>query len=315
MAVKAYYHTDTGAPTLNGQTGSLIALLKACLVDGYGTKTSLGWSMMQTAGVNKAAFRMQTSGATGSHLYVDDTGPGALGGREARGRGYTTIESLDASGNPVDATNPFPTAAQSAAGTIWAKSSTADATARAWTLVGDERALFLCVIATAGAAPDIYHFGDLVEGGASKYALISARVSENSGDNSFSSIMATHNGTSDGKYISNSVGGVGGSQAWGTTGAYLGASAGVNGWAFPNPEDMSLHFVAMGAQIAASNGTYMGRLPGCHQPLHPRPLAHLGTVDLIAGPLAGRTLVGLQCFSWGGGAWSEVLIDVTGPWR
>lgn len=31
--------TDTGAPTLNGTAGSLIALLDACLVNGYNSKT------------------------------------------------------------------------------------------------------------------------------------------------------------------------------------------------------------------------------------------------------------------------------------
>lgn len=35
MAIKAYFSNQTGAPTLNGTVGSLIAVLDACLVNGY----------------------------------------------------------------------------------------------------------------------------------------------------------------------------------------------------------------------------------------------------------------------------------------
>lgn len=37
MAVTVYKSTDVGAPTLSGTAGDLVRLLKACLVDGYGT--------------------------------------------------------------------------------------------------------------------------------------------------------------------------------------------------------------------------------------------------------------------------------------
>lgn len=38
MQVKTYYSTDAGAPSLTGLAGSLIDVLNACLVDGYGAK-------------------------------------------------------------------------------------------------------------------------------------------------------------------------------------------------------------------------------------------------------------------------------------
>jgi len=43
MGVPTLFRSDdTGAPTLSGTEGSLIDVLKACLVDGYGAKAALG---------------------------------------------------------------------------------------------------------------------------------------------------------------------------------------------------------------------------------------------------------------------------------
>ena len=38
MTVTVYRYDDTSAPTLTGSAGALVALLRACLVDGYGEK-------------------------------------------------------------------------------------------------------------------------------------------------------------------------------------------------------------------------------------------------------------------------------------
>ena len=38
MAVTVYRSTDASAPLLTNSNGSLIAVLRACLVDGYGSK-------------------------------------------------------------------------------------------------------------------------------------------------------------------------------------------------------------------------------------------------------------------------------------
>lgn len=44
MPVTVYRSTDAGAPVLSNSNGSLIAVLKACLVDGYSSKASAGWT-------------------------------------------------------------------------------------------------------------------------------------------------------------------------------------------------------------------------------------------------------------------------------
>lgn len=52
MTVRVYRSTDFGAPQLSGQVGTLIAILNACLVDGYGTNTIT--SLTQSGGVATA---------------------------------------------------------------------------------------------------------------------------------------------------------------------------------------------------------------------------------------------------------------------
>ena len=44
MTVRVYRWDDASAPVLTGEVGKLAALLKACLVTGYGSKTAAGWS-------------------------------------------------------------------------------------------------------------------------------------------------------------------------------------------------------------------------------------------------------------------------------
>jgi len=46
MVAKLYSYDDVGAPQLSGANdGSLLNILRGCLVDGYGTRTSAGWTM------------------------------------------------------------------------------------------------------------------------------------------------------------------------------------------------------------------------------------------------------------------------------
>ncbi len=52
MTVRVYRSTDYGHPVLHGQAGSLISVLNACLVDGYGTNNIV--SLTQTGGIATA---------------------------------------------------------------------------------------------------------------------------------------------------------------------------------------------------------------------------------------------------------------------
>jgi hypothetical protein len=131
MAVKYYFSTDASAPVLNGTAGSAITVLDACLVNGYGSKTSAGWSKAYS-GTNLAAYRMTTaSPATGFYVRVNDTGTTA-----ARLVGYETMSDVNTG------TGAFPTSLQVASGLYLIKSNTADSTARPWVVIAENRSFY-----------------------------------------------------------------------------------------------------------------------------------------------------------------------------
>lgn len=149
-----YYSTDAGAPVLTGQDGTLVALLNACLVTGYGAKAAAGWTKPFSSGIDKAVYRQ--GGGNQFYLNVQDNGPGAGTFKEARAWGYEVATAQDTG------TGQFPTAAQLAAGIIIRKSATLDATARTWTLVADDRTFYLFVqTGDTGATYLAFAFGDV----------------------------------------------------------------------------------------------------------------------------------------------------------
>lgn len=141
-APTVYKSSDGSAPVLDGQVGSLIAVLDACLVNGYGSKSAAGWTKPYSA-TNKGVYL----GSAGHYLDVDDAAAGAGGAKEATVRGYETMTAV------ATGTGPFPTTAQAAApGLYIRKSVAADATARGWVLFADGTTFHLFVLTgdTAG---------------------------------------------------------------------------------------------------------------------------------------------------------------------
>lgn len=185
MTVRVYRSTDASAPTLTGQAGSLTTLLDAVLVNGYGSATAAGWTIGYTT-TNKRAYLQNLTGAnnaSGMYLYVDDTAPGAGGAKEARACGFETMSAITPTG-----TGQFPTAAQSAVGVgtlVIRKSATADATARAWTIVANGQTIYLFIETGDQAVPVAafpFVFGDFFSYRTSdSYAVaIVGRTAENS---------------------------------------------------------------------------------------------------------------------------------------
>lgn len=155
MTVRIYQSTNASAPVLSGTIGSLIAVLDAVLVNGYGSMTAAGWT--KVAGTNVATYRA----ATGNRLYmrIDDTVA-----QEARVVGYESMTDVNTG------TNPFPTTAQQSGGLYLRKSSTADATARPWVIVASATAIYIFIQPTqtnwynTAAVDGAGHmfFGDLI---------------------------------------------------------------------------------------------------------------------------------------------------------
>lgn len=70
-----YKSTDAGAPTMTGAVNTLIAVLRACLVDGYGVKPAAGWSFTTIDAATYQALFTQGSktGRVNKSLYVRDS--------------------------------------------------------------------------------------------------------------------------------------------------------------------------------------------------------------------------------------------------
>lgn len=182
-----YQSTDASAPTLTGQAGSLIALLDAVLVNGYGSKSGAGWSHPFPTSLNIA---MYTPGSgTQRILLVQDDASLTGSGRDSIIRGVESATSL------LSVTNTYPTVAQQTNGVNWRKSSTADSTARPWWIFADSRTMYMMVQtgdtgATSGIYP-LYMFGDFYSYNASDtfnsllIGCIGSATSENFGSTGF----------------------------------------------------------------------------------------------------------------------------------
>ena len=123
-----YRWDDAGAPTLDGLAGSAIAVLQACLVDGYGSKPAAGWTKPFHTGdiavFQAAAGRVLKLWDDGSHLDTRVV-------RVAGGASAVDVDTI------VDM---HPQVADDNVG--WLKSPELNATAREWLVIADENRFF-----------------------------------------------------------------------------------------------------------------------------------------------------------------------------
>lgn len=95
MTIRVYSHTDTGAPQIDRNVGSIINVLDACLVNGFGsgaTATPVGWTKEFSA-ANKAAYKMP-AGTSERFLFVDDDQT-TDASRYYRLAGYDSMSAID----------------------------------------------------------------------------------------------------------------------------------------------------------------------------------------------------------------------------
>ena len=307
MTVRVYRSTDASAPVLSGTTSSLIDMLHACLVVGYGAISAAGWTRSFFDDPNDVAVFRQGGGSS-MYLRVGDKGPGAGTFKEARAVGYETMSGVDTG------TGPFPTAAQLAVGVIIRKSTTADATARAWTLVASERLFFLFTFTgdTANTA-SVFSFGDVKSFKPSDVynCRIAGRSTENAGfatGESAVTLSSAYSGVLSGTYLARSYTGVGGSISAGQTADYFTAPqtaiGGTGGVAYPSPVDGGLLMVPVGSHEVSN---HRGVLPGLWAPLHANAFS-AGDTIAGAGGLLGRTFENV--LTVGG----QVLVETSNTW-
>lgn len=246
------------------------------------------------------------------HLQVQDNGPGAGGAREARIRGYAGMSAYNSG------TDPFPTVAQMSNGAFLRKSSTADATARAWALYANENTLHL-LIETGDVANQaaLFTFGRFTSdkvGDVWAY-LLAARNNENNTTFSPETAPARQSTlqsiTVTGLYLVRNVQGVSGAVPAGQHSDAVKAKgsgvAGGDGVTYPNPAtggaDVELTWVHEANQVR-------GVVPGLWTPLHNRPLAHRGTISIVDG----STLRYFRAFNVGTGSNGQVWLEESSTW-
>lgn len=288
MAVPTIYRsTDASAPVLTGQVGSLIGVLDACLVNGYGSKTAAGWTKA-FSGTNQADYL----GAVGHYLDVNDAAAGAAGAQEANVRGYESMTAL------ATGTNPFPTTSQRGSpGLYIRKSATADSTARAWLLAADDRTVHLFVLTGDNSRYKCFSFGriySLVTSDTYKSTILGHASSGGSvGDGlDVNSLSAAGGGTIAGCYVARGYTQTGTSLQFGMMG--FGSSGFINPMTGPNIADGNIYVNRIFVQSTTDG--IRGYLRGVYQAV-----TSLNDGDTFSGTgdFAGRTFVALNATHMG----------------
>lgn len=299
MPVTVYKSSDTGAPAIDGLAGSLIAVLDACLVNGYGAKAAAGWTKPFT-GANQGCYRNAATG-TNHYLQVNDNAPNATAiGREAQCRGFEAMTSQ------TTGTGPFPTTTQLAAAIVVRKSATPDGTVRPWIVIADDKTMYLFINTPDFIGWTGFHFGDIfsLKGiGDTWRSMITGRsvvASDLDTDERLPLLVAgagiSATSATTGQFMPRSHRGftqsstIVGKHGDGNKGSTIGLFGIVQ---YPNPVDNSLMLSAV--TVVEDNGNTIGvrgRMRGFWQFLHPV-AAPVEDGDTFAGTgeLAGKTFL------------------------
>lgn len=295
-----YQSTDPGAPQLGSQAGALLALLRAVLVQGYGsgpaTKPPLGWTEAFTD-TNKAVFRNNPVTGSGRYVRIDDAGP-----QYALVHGFLTMSDVDTG------TGEFPTAAQKNAGNAWIKASEPDGVNLPWWLIGNERAFYLFIGTSstssyAGLSNSVAYFaGDLLSlrPGDSTHFVVSNGADNLSSIYSHSvhsrlfgdagALAANPSATSCACYAGTNFDGTSGPVALNHTYGLVDAPyLGYFGLPYPYPVTNGLIWERAFMHEAAN--TFRGSLPGVIAPVHARTFSDLHVLTDLPDMPDGSELV------------------------
>lgn len=155
---RIFSSTDEGAPVLGATVpGSLVNLLLACLVNGYGDKDPLGWTMpFSNAGANTAVFRNNPYTGSGCLLRVQDNAQAGTNGYWLQM--YASMSSVDTGVDVMPKLTP----------SSGMKHGSGTGTPAVWYLIGDDRGFYFVLfpfIYSGSAQPllgYVFYVGDIV---------------------------------------------------------------------------------------------------------------------------------------------------------
>lgn len=319
--------TDPGAPALTGQAGSFAALLDAVLVDGYGmgpsAKAPLGWTRPYRQGSTLRAYRNSTVNGTGHWLRVDDS--------QALYASLTGFESMSDIGTGV---GMFPTSAQIPNGSAWAKSRTADATARAWWIIGNETCFYIFIdyvgegIGSAAGVNFAGNFSKLNPTDSWNYAISERNSGSYAGGSTFESLRLLQlstvvNGNPIGvadvsltlaRSLDGSVSARGRCAAGGPVAQSFAGWQGIGTGGFPYPDPYSGGLLYCRLPILQAAQQIRGVLPGLYCPMHHAGIADMQILPDVDGFPPGSRLLCKVARVGGQSQYPRVLFDLTNPW-
>ena len=317
-----YSSSDVNAPILNGLSGSLVDVLDAVLVNGYGNKSALGWLKPIPNDPSRALACYQQPSGSGMILFVNDAAPFSASNswtREAWVTGYESLLGLTSSLNYSQGTGggSFPYTGQAGLGTnlnsgsvVWRKSTTQDNTSRSWTLIGDDRTFYLFVSHNGSAAANksMYAFGDIFSFKSTpddyKCIIIGRLIPNATGDNisidqsdyimqpgyaTYPHFMARSSGGQGRSVRVTKVGDAGKCSMLSGT-EYVAMIGLLTG---PNPIDGAIYMSPIWVS-EVDNSSIRGRLRGMWFPCHP--ISNFGDGQVISGTgeLSGKTFMIIQ---------------------
>lgn len=296
MTIVVYSSNDVSAPAYTGAAGSIIGLLDACLVSGYGTKPALGWAKEFNT-LNIGVYRA----ASGNRfrLRVDDTAD-----TNAYCRAYETMTAHSTG------TQPFPTITQLANGSGIPKGS--GVTPRSWKLVGSSSAFYLYVspvssgtlFSGANAFSDrVLFFGDGVSNkpGDAFFTMLIGSSTYTSVNDTFGAVVVTNSPSgTDGHYVARPHTQLGGScpafktlPIHGSVIGPIGVMAGnTSKLSVPDPVSGEIIFLPIEIYEFGSDSIPIrrGRLPGAWSFPHNLPFGFLSEFP-VTGDINGKIML------------------------
>jgi len=306
--VRVYKSTDSGAPAHPTATkGTMAALLRACLVTGYGSKAPAGWSEPHVESGNIACFRAPE----GAQQFFQLADTQATNVNVAVMAGFESMSDV-ATGQGGWGSKYF------------GKRSTVVGST-AWWVVADERTVYVFLDTTRGLTGHVFGeyrsfvdddpYNSLIGGhqnAGGVYTISGPSPNANAGvlflnpgkkvtDTFTATVSSFYDGPSHAKNGVSTIGPTG----------LANNSAFING-ALQFPVVAALSYPVVTPYIInGSNGSVCGRYRGIYCPLAFRPKTHGTTFEL-----GGKTFLPLDLgYGTGGDTHGQVWLDTTGTWE
>ncbi|WMB73753.1 hypothetical protein RA178_03760 [Shewanella oncorhynchi] len=145
LPVTVYRYTDAGAPQLtNGTPSEWINILKKVLVEGYGSKSPLGWTLeFENAGVYSAVFRNSiTDGGSGGYVKFYSLDGSNVAYKTIMMKCALSMTSIDTFVKP-----------------LWTRGLLSASSTKGWEVIGTSRGFYLIQHYTANLLNGLQGYG------------------------------------------------------------------------------------------------------------------------------------------------------------